>query len=144
MLCCRRQLKQANLAARQLAGSIGGGRGGGMTSPSVDTPTKRKIHRTVTGSRVDLTELENVIQSASVRDLTDVETSSVSSTRSGGGRSNIIHVNTSSSPPLYNPCIKISPPSSLFSPCSLPCLMSVCAFSCIVKDHLPCRTSIAS
>lgn len=62
-----------------------------MSSSTSGELPKRKMHRTITGSRVDLTELENVIQSASVRDF-DVETSSVSSTRSGGGRSNIIHV----------------------------------------------------
>ena len=89
----------STLAARGLAGSVGGRGGMNRTATSGDA-SKSKMHRTVTGSRVNLADLENVIQSAAVANNTDVETSSVSSTRSGGGRSNIIQV---SSHPMHLP-----------------------------------------
>lgn len=50
------------------------------------------MHRTVTGSHMDLTEVDNLISSASVRGQ-ETETSSIASS-SQTGRSNIIQVGT--------------------------------------------------
>jgi len=62
-----------------------------MASSAPEAP-KRGMHRTVTGSQMDLSEMESLIHSASLRGQ-DTETSSVASS-SQTGRSNIIQVVT--------------------------------------------------
>ena len=62
-------------------------------------PPKRGMHRTVTGSHMDLSEMENLIAGASTRGQ-ETETSSLASS-SQTGRSNIIQVGT-----MENACIK--------------------------------------
>ena len=81
--------KVAALAARHLAGA-GLGRSVGMAQAPAPEPPKRGMHRTVTGSHMDLSEMENLISGASLRGQ-ETETSSVASS-SQTGRSNIVQV----------------------------------------------------
>ena len=78
------------LAARHLAGAGLGRNLGSMAQTSSGEPPKRGMHRTVTGSHMDLSEMENLISGASTRGQ-ETETSSLASS-SQTGRSNIIQV----------------------------------------------------
>ena len=75
----------ATLAARHLAGALS--RVAAMASAASESGG---IQRTITGSRMDLSELESIINGAIVRDR-ETDTSSVASS-SQTGRSNIIQV----------------------------------------------------
>ena len=61
-----------------------------MTQTGGPEPPKRGMHRTVTGSHMELSEMENLIAGASIRGQ-ETETSSLASS-SQTGRSNIIQV----------------------------------------------------
>lgn len=83
----------AQLAAKHLAG-----RGLGHSMPMAQTsgpePPKRGMHRTVTGSHMDLSEMESLIAGASTRGQ-ETETSSIASS-SQTGRSNIVQASLKS------------------------------------------------